>query len=89
MDSEQKIAKLGRRVKTVEEAVLLLTELTTIHDEKSYTHMKNGEELNAKISAMIDAQIRSEDKIQTINQALDKLIDLTRLAHQRLDKLEK
>lgn len=96
MNSEKKIERLERKVKTVEEAILLLSELTASHDEMLYIQMKSDEDLNEKISALIDAQIRSEDKMEALNTAQNKteekmqsLIDLTRLAHRRLDELEK
>jgi hypothetical protein len=51
--------------------------------------LKDDENLNAKVSALIDAQISSEYRIQSINEALDKLTELVKVAHQRLDILEK
>jgi hypothetical protein len=45
------------------------------------TSIKNDEELNAKIAAPVDAQIRGEDKIQRVT-------DLVEAAHLRIDRLE-
>lgn len=80
--------KVEKRVKTVEEAVLLLTELTISHGERLEDSLRDKENLNAKISALVDAQIRSEDKLQNINSALEQLTKLVEKAHLRIDRLE-
>jgi len=67
----------------------LLTVLTDSHNDRFESLLKDDENLNAKVSALIDAQISSEDRIQSINEALDKLTQLVKVAHQRLDILEK
>ncbi|MGI8641204.1 MAG: hypothetical protein ACR2MG_14810 [Pyrinomonadaceae bacterium] len=89
MNSEERVGKAERRIKTVEDAIILLTVLTDSHNDRLETLLKDDENLNAKISALIDAQISSEDQIQSINEALDKLTALVKIAHQRLDILEK
>jgi hypothetical protein len=81
MENEERISRLERRVKTVEDAVQLLTELIISHDERLVTSIKNDEELNDRIAALIDAQIRGEDKIQRVT-------DLVEAAHLRIDRLE-
>ncbi len=88
MSIEDRVGKAERRVKSVEQAVQLLSELVISHDESFVKFLKNDEELNAKISALIDAQIRGEDKLQNINFALEKLTRLVETAHTRIDRLE-
>jgi len=89
MNTEERIGKTERRIKTVEDAVVLLTVLTDSHNDRLESLLKNDDNLNAKISALIDAQINSEDRMLKINEALDKLTELAKVAHQRLDLLEK
>ena len=88
MSSEERFGKLERRVKTVEEAITLLSNLLASHDDRLEDSVKDTENLEAKIAALVDAQIRSEDKLQNINDALDKLTELVKTAHQRIDRLE-
>jgi chromosome segregation ATPase len=81
MENEEKFPRLERRIKTVEDAVQLLTELIINYDEEINDFDKNSEELNAKIAAPVDAQIRGEDKIQRVT-------DLVEAARLRIDRLE-
>ncbi|HLM03169.1 MAG TPA: hypothetical protein VK400_19105 [Pyrinomonadaceae bacterium] len=87
MSSEERFGKLEMRVKTVEEAITLLSNLLANHDDRLEDSVKDNENLEAKIAALVDAQIRSEDKLQNINDALDKLTKLVKTAHQRIDRL--
>ena len=89
MNSEERIGKVERRVETIEDAIVLLTVLTDSHNDRLESLLKDDENLNAKVSVLIDAQISSEDRIQSINKALDKLTELVKVSHQRLDILEK
>ncbi len=89
MNSEERIGKVERRVETIEDAIVLLTVLTDSHNDRFESLLKDDENLNAKVSALIDAQTSSEHRIQSINEALDKLTELVKVAHQRLDILEK
>ncbi len=95
MSIEQRVTKMERKVSTVEDAISLLSQLIASHDDRLYDSLKKDEDLDAKITMLIDAQIRSEDKIQnintaldSINEALDKLTGLTKTAHLRIDRLE-
>jgi chromosome segregation ATPase len=88
MSIEERLGKVGRRVKTVEEAITLLSNLLASHDDRLEDSVKDNENLEAKIAALVDAQIRSESKLQNINDALDKLTDLVKRAHGRIDRLE-
>ncbi len=89
MNVDERISKVERRVSTVEEAIQLLSQLIASHDERLFDSLKKDEDLNEKITMLVDAQIRNEDKIQDINSALDKLTDLVKTAHSRIDRLEK
>ena len=82
MSADERLGKVERRVKTVEQAIELLTELVVSHGEILENSLRNGDELNAKISALVDAQIRSEDAIQQLTRMVEK-------AHSRIDGLEK
>ncbi len=69
MKAEEEIPKIKRRVKNVEEAIVLLTELTNRHTDRfeesafSRTEMRSGiANTDEKLNALIDAQIRSEDR---------------------------
>lgn len=96
MNVDERVSKVERRVSTVEEAIQLLSHLVASHDDRLFDSLKKDEDLNEKITMLIDAQIRNEDKIQDINSALDnvnsaldKLTDLVKVAHSRLNQLEK
>ena len=89
MNIDERVFKVERRVSTVEEAIQLLSQLIASHDDRLFDSLKKDEDLSEKITMLIDAQIRNEDKIQDINSALDKLTDLVKVAHSRLDRLEK
>ena len=113
MSIEQRVSKMERKVSTVEDAIKLLSQLVASHDDRLFDSLKKDEDLSAKITILIDAQIRSEDKIQNIdedlkakiailidaqirsedkiqniNVALDKLTELVKTAHSRIDRLE-
>jgi hypothetical protein len=68
MNVEDKIDKIGKRVRTVEDAIVLLTALVDSHDDRLLYSMKEDENLNGKISALVDAQIKSEDILKSIRQ---------------------
>lgn len=88
MSLEERVTDMERKVSTVEDAIKLLSQLIASHDDRLYDSLKKDEDLSAKLTMLIDAQIRSEDKIQNINEALDKLTGLVKTAHSRLDRLE-
>lgn len=88
MSIEERVGKVEKRVKTVEEAVTLLTSLVVSHDDRLEDSVKDNENLETKIAALVDVQIRSESKLQNINDALDKLTELVKVTHQRIDRLE-
>ena len=88
MSIEQRVTKMERKVSTIEDAISLLSQLIASHVDRLYDSFKKDEDSSAKITMLIDAQIRSEDKIQNINEALDKLTELVKTAHRRIDRLE-
>ncbi|MDQ3133074.1 MAG: hypothetical protein M3Q99_20270 [Acidobacteriota bacterium] len=88
MSIEERVSKSERKIETVEDAIKLLSKLIANHDERLYDSLKGREDLNEKITMLIDAQIRNEDAIQKVNQHIDKLAELVAKSHQRLDRLE-
>lgn len=69
--SIERIEKAERRIKTVEDAVILLTALTDSHNDQLENFLFGLDELKAnqknsddKINMLIDAQITTEDKLQ-------------------------
>jgi chromosome segregation ATPase len=102
MNVEERIQKAERKIATVEDAIKLLSQLVTNHDERLVDWLKGREDSDAKINMLIDSQIqtdnkinvlidsqkRSDDKIHSINQALDKLTELVKASHSRIDDLE-
>ena len=88
MRIEERVSKSERKIETVEDAIKLLSKLIANHDERLYDSLKGREDLNEKITMLIDAQIRNEDAIQKVNQHIDKLAELVAKSHQRLDRLE-
>ncbi len=95
MSIEERVSKPERKIETVEDAIKLLSKLIANHDERLYDSLKGRENLDEKITMLIDAQIRNEDAIQKVNQHIekvnqhiDKLADLVNKSHQRLDRLE-
>jgi uncharacterized coiled-coil protein SlyX len=116
MNVEERIQKAERKIATVEDAIKLLSQLVTNHDERLVDSLKGREDSDAKINMLIDSQIqtddkinvlidsqkrsddkinvlidsqkRSDDKIHSINQVLDKLTELVKASHSRIDGLE-
>jgi len=76
MRIEERVSKSERKIETVEDAIKLLSKLIANHDERLYDSLKGREDLNEKITMLIDAQIRNEDAIQKVNQHIDKLAEL-------------
>ncbi|MGA9995760.1 MAG: hypothetical protein WBP93_10110 [Pyrinomonadaceae bacterium] len=79
------LKKIETRVKTVEDAVRLLTELALSADERMDTFDSSLANLTTKLEALADAQIRTEDAMARLaeaqartNERLDALIDIVR-----------
>ncbi len=64
MDVSERVSKVERRVSTVEEAIQLLSQLIASHDNRLFDSLKKDEDMSEKITMLIDAQIRNEDKWQ-------------------------
>lgn len=95
MKLEDKVNKNERRIKTVEEAIVLLTELTTSHSDRLEKSVFDMDELRAaqrqtdeKMNMLIDAQIKTEDGMQKLEEKMRELADITKHAHLRIDKIE-
>jgi DNA repair ATPase RecN len=83
----EEFKKLEPRVKTVEDAIRLLTELTLRHEERLDDHEQRladheqrlaeqesaERNLTAKMEALVDAQIRTEDALQRLTIKVDRL----------------
>lgn len=77
--------RIESRVKNVEEAINLLTELTLRADERMDTFDAALINLATKVEALTDAQIRTEEALTRLaeaqthtDQRLDALIDIVR-----------
>ena len=88
MKLEDRVERTEKRVKTVEDAVVLLTVLTDSHDDRlerflfGLEELKTGQrEMQEKINILIDSQIRSEDKMAEMAEAIKS-------AHNKIDKIE-
>ncbi len=64
MNVDERTSKVERSVSTVEEAIQLLSQLIASHNDKLFDSLKKDEDLSEKITMLIDAQIRNEDKWQ-------------------------
>lgn len=88
MKLEERVEKNERRLKTVEEAVVLLTALADSHTDQLEQIIFGINELraaqrdtNEKINILIDAQIRTDEKMTELAEAVE-------FAHQLIDKIE-
>lgn len=79
MSVEERLDKTERRIETVEDAIKLLSKLIANHDDRLYDSLKGREDLNEKITMLIDSQIHSEDILQStkgeLNAKMSALID--------------
>lgn len=102
MKLEERLGSAERRIKNVEEAIVVLTELNVKHSELLEKLVFDTEELKAgqrelqegqremqeKINILIDAQIRTEDQAKITDKKMAEMADAVRSAHQRIDKIE-
>ena len=79
MKTEGEILRLKRRVGTIEGAITLLTELADRHTDRFEEFMFSMKEMRSdqvntdeKMTALIDAQIRSEDELSKFRQKSDE-----------------
>lgn len=86
--------KIESRVKNVEDAIRLLTELTLRADERMDSFDATLNNLATKVEALTDAQIRTEEALTRVAEAQVRLAEAhTRLAEsqahtdERLDAL--
>ncbi|MCD9184848.1 MAG: hypothetical protein LUM44_00325 [Pyrinomonadaceae bacterium] len=74
-----------KRVKLMEEAIMMLKDLIIRHDERLDTFQaeirESREDFNFKMNALIDSQIRNEAEIS-------QLREVTKSALQRIENLE-
>lgn len=86
--------KLNRRVKTVEEAVQLLTQMALRADERmdGADERRNGFDaaftnLTVKLEALANAQIRTEELVARLTESQANLAEAQKHSDQRLDAL--
>ena len=79
------LKKIESRVKTVEDAVHLLTQLALSADERMDSFDSSLANLTTKVEALADAQIRTEEALARLAESqartddrLDALIDIVR-----------
>lgn len=101
MESNNRIEKVEKRVQTVEEAIILLKELTISHDDRLESFLFGLEELragqketNEKINMLIDAQMRTENNIGELrasqketDEKINMLIDAQMRTEDKISKL--
>lgn len=75
MSLEERVGKVEKRVKNVEEAIALLSNLLASHDDRLEDSVKDNENLEAKMAALIDAQIRTEDKMVILEAKMVELAE--------------
>lgn len=80
MREENRVRRIETRVKNVEEAIQLLTQLTLRADERMDSFDAALNNLTVKMEALADVQIRTED-------ALGRLAEAQAHTEQRLDVL--
>lgn len=97
---EERVKKTERRIKTVEEAILVLSEKIYIHDDWWEEHRvfqreteANQKDTEAKIAALVDAQIQSEQEMREFRHSTKKmfgqLIKLLEKMDKRIEAVEK
>lgn len=87
MNTEERVGKVERRVKNVEEAIVLLTALTDNHNDRLEDSLGANNNLDAKISALIDAQIAGEDKMSSLREKLSALADAQIRSEDRIQNI--
>ncbi len=75
MSVDERVSKVERKVSTVEEAIQLLSRIVASHDERLVDSFRKDEDMSEKITMLIDAQIRSEDEIQSLVDRIQSLVD--------------
>ena len=87
-----KIMDIEKRVKMIEEAIMLMKDLIIRHDERLDTFQteirESREDFNFKMNALIDAQIRNEAEFKEVKESIVDLRDVSKSALQRIENLE-
>ena len=84
---EERVKKAERRIKNVEEAILMLTESMLIQDDWWDEYRSNQTNTDVKITALVDAQIRSESEIKEFRQETNEFRRATKQMFNHLIKL--
>lgn len=81
-----------KRVKLMEEAIIMLKDLIIRHDERldkvEKESKSNAEDFNFKFNALIDSQIRNETEITEIKETIIELRKLSESTIKRVENLE-
>ncbi len=92
---EKRVQKNEKKIGSIEDAIILLTQLAGSHDERLVKSVFDMDELRAvqretqdKMNALIDAQIRGEDQTRELDKKMAELAEVVKFAHERIDKIE-
>lgn len=84
--------EVEKRVKLIEEAIMMLKDLIIRHDERLDKVEKDGrnttEDFNFKLNALIDSQIRNETELTEIKESIIELRKLSESTIKRVENLE-
>jgi uncharacterized coiled-coil protein SlyX len=72
MSIEERVGKVEKRVKTVEEAITLLSNLLASHDARLKNPVKDRGNLEAKMTELLAAQARSDARMAALIEAQNK-----------------
>lgn len=85
---EERVKKVERRIKTVEEAILILSEKMHIHDDWWDEHRAFQADTEVKIAALVNAQIKNEDDVLELRSKVLTLID-AQIENEKVNKAYK
>jgi len=85
-----------KRVKLMEEAIMMLRDLIIRHDERLDKVEKDGrnnaEDFNFKLNALVDSQIRNEGEFKEVKDSITELketiIELRKLSESTIKRVE-
>ncbi len=91
--------ELEERVKTLEQATIMMRDLVISHDERLENFLyaldrerqereESNKDFNFKLNALIDAQIRNESEIERVKDSIEKLSEASQSQLKRIEKLE-
>lgn len=86
-----------KRIKLIEEAIVIMKDLIVRHDERFDDIRKDkkasDEDFNFKLNALIDSQIRNETEFRevkdSISEVKESIIELRKLSESNIKRIEK